>query len=350
MALDSTTKADLVARLNALVTYVNGLPLTQPPPPPSMKLTPSGSITVTANNQVIENKLITGTISISAKSGVIIRNCQINHPSGEAIAATNCTNLTIQDCKIINTSAKTGLAPNADDESKSIFLNGGGPFTIQRVYVEGSGAGIYAYQTTGKINVSFFEGHKARGGQGNRGQLIQFNLCSGGAQMEDFSTENPMTDSWTADNLNLFQCSGTYIFRRGLIDGNNHPAGCGIMLESTSGVLVEDVDMIRMQNGGPGCFSGAAQPGVPGVSANTVFRRIRVRDTVQQDIGRGPAQSGWTTFVSSPGCINTQFLQCNYWNVNKAELFWDASTMTARDCTEVNFTPRSPIRNVFNWS
>jgi hypothetical protein len=317
-----------------------------PPPPPPNVLQPSGSITVTADYQVIEGKLVTGRITANGRTGVTIRNCMVKHPGGEGITATNCTNFTVQDCKIINTNATSGVTPNTENESKNIALYYGGPHTIQRVYVEGAGAGIYPYQCTGKVNISFLEGHKARAGVGNRGNLVQFNQCKGGALMEDFSSENPMNDSWTGDIVSTFLCTGSYIYRRGLIDGCNHPAGCGFMFESTSGALVEDCDTIHMGNGAFACYSGA---GVAGISRDTIYRRCRVKDTVQKEIGRGPISSGYTSFISSPGSINTHFEQVKYFNVNEPSLVWDASTITVKDWAKADFTPRAPIRLTFGW-
>lgn len=319
----------------------------QPPGGGTITLTPSGSITVSANNQVIEKKRITGTIMIDHKDGVIIRNCEINHPGGRAITAESCTNLLIEDCKITNTSAPSGQKPNSDDETMSIYLNQLGPHTIRRVTVEGSGQGIYAYQCNKLISVSFFEGHKARGGQGLRGQLWQFNQCTGGALCEDFSTENPANDSWTSDNINTYTCpAGQYTYRRGLIDGNNHPAGCGMMFEGTSNALVEDVDCVHMGNGAFAVYSGGSSGGA---SQNMTYRRCNTRDNIATDQGRGPPESGGSSFNSSPGCVNTRFEQCLYWNVKESVLSWDDSTMTSRDWKKQEFTPRAPIRNKFGW-
>jgi hypothetical protein len=350
MTMTNEQKAETLQLVEtALRTYREGLTASVPPPiiPPPITLTPSGSIVVSANNQVIENKLITGSITLAGKSGVVIRHCEIRHASGEGISATNCTNLTIEGVKIINTSAKPGLTPNADDESKNIALYYGGPHTIKRVTVEGAGAGIYAYQCSGKINISFFEGHKARGGTGNRGNLWQFNQCSGGALCEDFSSENPMNDSWTGDIINTYACTGSYIYRRGLIDGCNHPAGCGVMFESVSNALVEDVDTLRMGNGAFAVYAGSGGGG--GVSTNMTYRRCRTKDSVQQEVGRGPIQSGYTSLISSPGCVNTRFEAVKYWNVNDANLAWDGTTMALKDWSKGDFVPRSPIRNKFSW-
>ena len=83
------------------------------------------------------------------------------------------------------------------------------------------------------------------------------NQCKGGALMEDFSAENDVANSWTEDLVNLFQCTGgPYIIRRGLIDGNNGPAGCAYMVEGTSNVLFEDCRCFRQGNGAFAVYSG----------------------------------------------------------------------------------------------
>ena len=311
---------------------------------PPIKLTPSGSITVATNFQIIENKLITGKITVNGKNGVVIRNCQINHPGDVGIDATSCTNLTIQDCKVVNTSAATGLKPNPD-EVKNIQLLYGGPHTIKRVYVQGAG-GIFAYRCTGALNVSFLEGHGIRGcAAEERGQLIQMVLCKGGLLMEDFSAESDVANSWTSDIISLYQCLGSHIFRRGLVDGNNHPAGCAYMVQDTPGVLFEDCDAVRQGNGAFAVYSGTG--GSP--SSNVIYRRCRARDTIQKDVGRGPIASNYVTYISSPGCVGTRFEQCQHFNVLLSNLAWDVSTMAVMDWVRQDFTPRAPIRNKFGW-
>ena len=269
---------------DAVRTYRQGTDTT-PTPIPLITLQPSGSITVTADNQVIENKLITGSINLSGRNGVIIRNCHVRHPGGMGIYARNCTNLTIEDCKVVNTSAPVGLKPNPD-ESKNIELDYGGPHTIRRVYVEGA-CGIYAYRCAGALNISFLEGHNIRGPLSvPRGQLIQMNQCSGGALMEDFSAESDVKNSWTEDLINLFQCSGSYIFRRGLIDGNNGPAGCAYMVEAVSNVLFEDCDAVRQGNG---AFAIYAFNNVGRITASTGAAGCEIRSSRRWGAGRLPA-------------------------------------------------------------
>jgi hypothetical protein len=142
--------------------------------------------------------------------------------------------------------------------------------------------------------------------------------------------------------MNLFQCTGNWTFRRGLIDGNNSPSGCAFMVEGTSNVLVEDVDALHQGNGGPAVYSGGPSGGT---SSNVIYRRFRIKDTIQTDQGRGPAQSGYTTYISSPGVASSKFEQCKHFNVNLPNLAWDGSTMATKDWANADFTPRAPIRN-----
>jgi hypothetical protein len=300
-------------------------------------LTPSGSVVAGSNNQVIENLLITGQLTVANLSGVTIRNCIINHPANFGISVDTCTNILIQDVKVVNTAAPTGQAANpAEVKNIQIQFSTG---VLQRVYTEG-GCGLYAYQCNA-LEIYFFEGHKNRGSVTvQRGQLLQANQCTGTFLMEDFSSENPTGDSWTDDNLNFYQCTAAITVRRGLIDGNNAPGGFGMKFQSTSNALVEDVDMVRMGNGGPGVTGDAVTP-----SNNMIYRRCRARDTLQYDQGRGPSTSGYTTFISTPNCVNTHFEQCNYFNVLLAELAWDTTTMTVTEFSPLDFTPRAAIRN-----
>ena len=171
------------------------------------------------------------------------------------------------------------------------------------------------------------------------------NQCKGGALMEDFSSENDVANSWTEDLINLYQCTGSYVFRRGLVDGNNCPAGCAYMVQDTPGVLFEDCDAVRQGNGAFAVYSGTG--GSP--SSNVIYRRCRVKDTIQQEVGRGKIASNYCSFISSPGCVGTRFEQNKYYHVNESNLAWDGSTMAVMDWVRQDFTPRAPIRDEFGW-
>jgi hypothetical protein len=305
-----------------------------------MILTDSGPITVTQNNQVIEELRITtsGTpgITVNGFSGVTIRNCEILHASGKGIEFNNADDLTIEDSNIVLTNAPaSGALPSK--QWRNINGANSDDVTIQRVRLTRGSSGIYAYLCP-RIEISNLEGYDFRG-PFPRGQTVQLNGCPN-AVIQDFYSLNEAATSWPEDNISVYASPGT-IVRRGHIDGNNAKSGVGVMVEDGSdGTLVEDVDSIRMMNG---AFS--AYP-----STNTTFRRCRTRENICTDQGRGAPLSGGLLFASAPGSVNTRFDDCSYWLPCKPNnILWDASTVTLNDITEEEFTMRTPVTNTFDW-
>lgn len=347
--------ANAIKSLDAAVAALDGRVATleeggnvEPPDPPVTTLTPSGSIRTTASNQVIENKDVTGRIEVFDHSGVTIRNCRVKFPGQKGLHVMNGTGVTIKDCEFINSAAASGQNPNAGEDIGICLNNVSGTAIIDRCKFTGC-AGIYAVICKGMLKFSFLEGHNLRAPLSPlRGQLVQINQCSGGALTEDFSVENDPANSRPADLISVFTSPGQpIIFRRGLLDGCNDPAGVACMVESTSNVLFEDVDALHQGNGAFSVYGGSGGGG--GASQGVIYRRCRVKDTIQKDQGRGPVSSNYCTYVSSPGCSGTRFEVCKHFNVKMDNLFWDASTMALRDCAQGDFTPRAPIRNVFGW-
>ena len=334
----------LDGRLTALESDVTEPPIEPPGGTTLPPLSASSSIAVSADNQTIENKLITGNIT-GGRSNLTIRNCIIQHNGRDGIYLWDCNNLTLEDVLIEYVNGPTGQTP-LPGEYRSMKLNNiGGTITMKRVTVVGS-TGLYAVICKGNFNISHFEGHNMRSPAPYPlcGQLMQFNQVSGTILVEDFSVEDDPANSCDQDNINLYTCTGpSIIFRRGLIDGNTAPAGCAFMVESTSNVTVEDVDAIHQMNGGPAVYAGSGGGG--GSSSNVIYRRFRTKDTIQHDQGRGAAMSGYCTYVSSPGVNGAKFEQCKHFNVNTGNLAWDVSTMATRDWANADFTPRAPIRN-----
>ena len=103
--------AALDGRVTALENDVTEPPIEPPIEPPTGEELPplmaSGSITAT-DNQTIENRLITGKITVSGKTNVTIRNCIINHAAGIGIDVSNASNVTIQDVQLNNTNMRPG--------------------------------------------------------------------------------------------------------------------------------------------------------------------------------------------------------------------------------------------------
>jgi hypothetical protein len=315
---------------------------TQPPigtalPP----LTNSGTINVTTNNAVIENKLITGYISCEGRSNLTIRNCIINHPGGEAgIFSQAVTGLTIEDVWVTNTSAAKGQNGNPQ-ETYNIKLNDlRGEVKINRVRVEGA-CGLYGVISSANFTVTNFEGHNTREPNGmHKGQLCQFNLCTGQILIEDFSCVNDPANSRPSDIVSIFECGANKVqIRRGFLDGCNHPAGVMVMVEDNStGVIIEDVDVIHYGNGAFSFFDGAH---------NGKYVRCRMKDQITGDQGLGkPSSDGGAgpVTLSTYAVNNARFEQCKHYNVNENNLAWvTGSTMV--DLTKGDFTPRAAINN-----
>ncbi len=304
-------------------------------------LTSSGPVTATADNQVIQNLLITAStgngVTVTSHTGVTIQNCEIHHVTGSGIGFSNANNLHITNCLIINDGAPaSGQNPSTNLCNISGQYSTGLVFTNLKL-VRGS-SGIRVLSCPG-AHFSFLEGHDFRGPY-PRGQLVQFDK-SDNCILEDFSCENPPSTSWPEDIVSVFQSSSATV-QRGLVDGNNSTNGVGIMFEQSGGVgsggLCQDVDAIHQSDG---CFS--AYPGT-----NVVFNRTRSRDNFNTDQGRGLPASGALAWAGGPGSSNLQIQNSNYFNLAGQQV-WDRNNFTLIQLTSLDFTPRAPIRIAFSW-
>ena len=246
-----------------------------------MALTPSGSITVSGPNQIIEYLEITGRIINNGWPNLTVRNCWIKFPSGSGLLVHNISSgggLTVHDCKFNNTNHATGQNRNPSVAICIDLNNIPGPTNITRCTFYDA-VGLRAYECTGFITAKFIEGHNIRGQNfqagGEAGHFINCAFDDGGILVEDFSCINDIYDLRVEDIINCFACSGSIIFRRGLLDGSSSPIGSTMMFEAISGALVEDVDGVRHFNAGFGVYSDN-QAG--GASVNHIYRRCRSRD------------------------------------------------------------------------
>lgn len=334
-------------------------------------LTRSGRITTEADGQLIEGLMIDAeghdpAIQIDGHARVVIRHCLIHHADGQGINAEGASELLIEDCQIICTSAPAS-GPLATFEALNVRLDGCSAVAIRRLKVERGASGIYAHRCT-NIRIGKLEGHDFRG-PFPRGQLVQFDKCRE-ALLEDFSCENNGNTSWSEDNVNCFGCVDP-IIRRGFIHGNNSPSGIGVLIENGEGGgggLVQDVDVVYWANG---AFSAAEN------SSGVVFERCRARDglgpaasstnlgridyrgqpipsleTWMSGQNRGTPLSGQEAFFAyETGEADIVFRDCSYANLPKApNLAWDQERMTVAEFEEVDFTPRTSLRLAFPWS
>jgi len=334
-------------------------------------LTRSGRITTETDGQRIEGLMIEAgghapAIHVAGHTGVVIRNCLIRHADGPGINAEGVSELLIEDCQIIGTSAPAS-GPHATFEALNVRLDGCSAVVIHRLKVERGASGVYAHRCT-DIRISTLEGHDFRG-PFPRGQLVQFDKCRQ-ALLEDFSCENNGDTSWSEDNVNCFGCVDPVI-RRGFIHGNNSPSGIGVLIENGEGGgggLVQDVDVVYWANG---AFSAAEN------ARGVVFERCRARDGLgpaasstnlgQSDYrgqpipsletwlggqNRGIPLSGQEAFFAyETGAADIVFRDCSYANLPKApNLAWDQERMTVTEFEQVDFTPRTSLKLVFSWS
>lgn len=334
-------------------------------------LTRSGGITTEADGQRIESLMIDAAgdapaIQIAGHARVTIRHCLIRHADGPGINADGASELLIEDCQIICTSAPA-RGYLATFEALNVRLDGCRAVVIRRLKVERGASGVYAHRCT-DVRIGMLEGHDFRG-PFPRGQLVQFDKCRQ-AVLEDFSCESSGDASWSEDNINCFGCVDP-IIRRGFIHGNNSPSGVGVLIENGEGGeggLVQDVDVVYWANG---AFSAAEK------SRGVVFQRCRARDGLgpaasstslgRSDYrglpipsleewlggqGRGSPLSGQEAFFAyKTGRPDIVFRGCSYANLPRApNLAWDQDRMTVADFEEVDFTPRASLRLTFPWS
>lgn len=335
---------------NHKVDYVNSQKCdigdTEPPIDESCTLEESGPIAATYDGQVIEGLRITSfsgpAILVDGFKDVIIRDVEIFHEYGMGISFLNADRLRIENVNVVHTGApKSGENDNA--HLVNIHGVGSDHVVIHRARLSKGSGGIYLLNSD-FAQLSFIQGHDFRG-PSPRGQLVQFNM-SNDCLLEDFSVENPETTSMPQDNVSVFWSSRCLI-RRGLIDGNNSPAGVGVMVEHRSGdgdVLIEDVDAIRMGNG---CFGG-----VPG--NDVTYRGVRCRENICGDQGRGLPLSGGLAFISwkytADFMSSTSFVEAEYFALcNPHAIGWNRSEMPIADFTENDFIIREPIRLKFCW-
>jgi hypothetical protein len=305
---------------------------------PKCTLSAKGPQSSTKAGQVITRLKISSTsgAALTIKhDNVIVREVEILHSGGPGIHISSANNVLIEDVVIRHTGAPAS-GKNSSDDRNNIDCYGAQSPTIKRARLTRGSSGIYLVNCPGS-KLSFIEGHDFRG-PFPRGQLVQWDKSSGGL-LEDFSVINPV-GSWPEDNVNVYKCINVTI-RRGHIDGNNSPSGVGVIFDGdTATGLVEDVDAIRMGNG---CFSNYA-----GASGST-FRRVRCRENICGDQGRGKPLSNALMFAGNPGGATCKLENASYWASCNNNLTWPNASFSVLQLKKVDFKMRAPIVNTFCW-
>lgn len=317
-------------------------------------LRPSGTVFAHRDNEIIELLAITNLtgpgVVVDGFKNVTVRNVQVVH--GEAsvgIAVSNAAGLRITNVSVrLETASPPPSPPGPLPSSEAVNVNIGlsPDVRVDGLRTKSGSSGIYLVGSP-RATLSRIEARDARG-PFPRGQCVQFDSCDDSV-LEDFYCSNSANTSFTEDNVNVYR-SNNVTLRRGVVDGNNSPAGAGIMIESGSVVglvtsgLVEDVDALHQ---GDGCF---AAWGV----ANITFRRCRSAKThCGGEAGRAKPLSGALVFAGgNEGKAITSGLRVEdsvYDDLCVNNTLWPATAFAKVDLKPRAFTPRAPVRNVFCW-
>jgi hypothetical protein len=292
-------------------------------------------------------------IRIQGATGVTIRDVEILHRDAPGLVFAGA-----DDIHIVNVLVTHDGAPEAGPHDVGGQANIEGRdaagVVIENVRVTRGSSGIELDNTPGAV-LSFIEGHDVRGpGVAAFVRLHE----SDQAILEDFSIVNPL-DTGRPQTLVQISSSSDVIVRRGLLDGHNAQYGYGVgftlIAGQHSGGLVEDVDAVRMTNGGFTCFPWGM---------DITFRRTRARDNICEIVSipiedcdqPGPnggcvPGSGSVSWTASFNSDNIVIEDSTYYNLC-ATTHWPAEVITiAPDgLVEEEFEPHPPIAVAPSWS
>ncbi|MCX6182085.1 MAG: T9SS type A sorting domain-containing protein [Bacteroidetes bacterium] len=144
--------------------------------------------------------------------------------SGAAITLTNCSNVVISNCEFFLTGSIIGVK-----------LSNCSNVEITACYFENFQSGVYALNCTGGLNIHC-NSFKNVAGAKPRGQVVQFNTCSGAGNRVNYNTLDHTFGSGTPEDLiNMYASYGTtsdpiQIIGNQLRGGGPSTSGGGIML------------------------------------------------------------------------------------------------------------------------
>ena len=203
-------------------------------------------------------------LSYTGKSGVIIENKVFTSgTNGVTISLSNCTGFKIRNCVFKNTPS-----------SVSIHMSNCSDIQIQGCSFDSVKSGVYAINCTGKLVIQC-NAFKDIIGPKPRGQMVQFNTCTGaGNRINNNILEQTSGVGNPEDLINLYSSSGTFgdpiqISGNKTRGGGPSPSGGGYMLgDNGSHDIVADNNILV----NPGQYGIAAPSGKNiTISNNTVF-------------------------------------------------------------------------------
>ena len=170
---------------------------------------------------------LSDSIILNGVHNRLITGIEIDNSTVGCIKLINCTNITIQDCRLISARG------NGVDIYKCKNI------TIKDCYMESISTGVYAIESQG-INVSYNKVKNVKG-PFPRGQMVQFNEVSGENNVVSFNRcENILGESYPEDIINMYKTNGTAdspvkIIGNWIRGGGPSHTGGGIMLGDNGG-------------------------------------------------------------------------------------------------------------------
>ncbi|MDP4239099.1 MAG: right-handed parallel beta-helix repeat-containing protein [Bacteroidota bacterium] len=171
----------------------------------------------------------------------IISNLRIINPSGHCISLSNCSNITIQKCK---------LGPS---EKEGVNLYNCTNITVTNCSMDSIETGVYAHGCTG-IKVTYNDVSNVQGPM-PRGQMVQFNNVSGAGNSISYNVgENTPGQSFPEDEISIFMSNGTatdpiQVIGNWIRGGGPSTSGGGIMIGDKGGSYIVVQDNILVDPG-----------------------------------------------------------------------------------------------------
>jgi len=133
------------------------------------------------------------------QSNLTISGDSISGGAGPCISLTNCTNVHITKCKLVNGNGTAAVGIN---------LQGCSGVTIDYNFISKVSTGVYAQNCTGKIVVNLNQ-FKNMMGPYPRGACVQFNNVSGGGnRITNNKSDNIAGQSNPEDAINIYKSNG----------------------------------------------------------------------------------------------------------------------------------------------
>ncbi len=249
-------------------------------------------------SMLAEAKTASAALTYSSQSNLVIDDLSFtNGSNGAAITLTNCSNVLISNCNFMINSSVVGVK-----------LNNCSNIEITNNYFENFSSGIYAVNCTGGINIHC-NSFKNIAGAKPRGQMVQFNTCSGSGNKVNYNIlEHEYGSGNPEDIINMYASSGAggdpiQIIGNHLRGGGPSTSGGGIMVgdNGSHDILVDGNVLVDVGQYGISAPSGYNIT----ISNNQIYGAMQTWTNVgiyvglQAEINAGFACSGSTISVTN---------------------------------------------------